>query len=90
MTCGSSSDKRLLGNGAPVVSDNLAGPLRSGSQSRRPIVIAEKSAETLATANGGARTRRSNVFDQCVAEPLMVAFAVIAGIVEWFDRLFAV
>ena len=41
------------------------------------MVIAEKSTQTLAAANGGAGARGSDDFDEFVAESLMVAFAVI-------------
>jgi hypothetical protein len=50
------------------------------------MVIAEKSTQTLAAANGCARTRGSDVFDQFVAEPLMVAFAVIVDC-EFRERM---
>jgi hypothetical protein len=41
------------------------------------MVIAEKSTQTLAAANGRARTRGADAFDEFVAESLMVAFAVV-------------
>lgn len=61
------------------MSDNSAPNALLWSRSRGAMVIAEKSTQTLAAANGDARTRAADAFDEFVAESLTVAFAVVVG-----------